>query len=474
MSFPRYPAYKDSGVEWLGEVPEHWEVDDLKHRCLAFPSNVDKKSYDDEASVRLCNYIDVYYNDVITSAMEFMSATASPQQIATFSLRAGDTIITKDSETADDIGISAFVPDDLPGVVCGYHLTMIRPRCDVSGAFVKRLFDAKTTKAKLEVSANGLTRVGLGQYAIDNLTFAWPPLAEQAAIATFLDCETAKIDALVAEQEKLIELLKEKRQAVISHAVTKGLDPSVPMKDSGVEWLGEVPAHWAVASLGYLSKIDTGSTPDRSIPAYWDRDVPWVKTGEVDWTPIHGTEEYISLEGLKNSACKVAPPGTLLMAMYGQGMTRGRAALLAINSAYNQACAGIQFGARVASDFALFYFMAAYAFIRDSGNETSQMNLSVGIISKFRLPVPPRAEQDAIVQYLRLALKKHVRLEDEARSAIVFLQERRSALISAAVTGQIDVRGLADRTGTPDLIAAHADSTPTQGRFGSESATQAA
>src|ERR1017187_8622662 len=142
MSLPRYSEYKDSGVEWLGDLPGHWEVKRLKQACHVFPSNVDKKSHDGETSVNLCNYTDVYYNDTITADMEFMAATASTDQIAKFTLRAGDTIITKDSETADDIAIGAYVPADLPGVICGYHLSMVRPLEGTIGVFVKRLFDS--------------------------------------------------------------------------------------------------------------------------------------------------------------------------------------------------------------------------------------------------------------------------------------------------------------------------------------------
>lgn len=239
MSVAGYASYRYSGVEWLGAVPSHWEVRRLKHIADAFPSNVDKKSYDDGTPVRLCNYTDVYYNDIITDDPDFMLATATADQVAKFTLRADDTIITKDSETADDIASAAYVPVDMPGVVCGYHLSMIRPRAGVSGAFIKRYFDSALAKASVHVRANGLTRVGLGQYAVDNLDLPVPPLSEQSAIASFLDRETGKIDALVEAQRRLIELLQEKRQAVISHAITKGLDSTAMMKDSGVEWLGE-------------------------------------------------------------------------------------------------------------------------------------------------------------------------------------------------------------------------------------------
>ncbi len=274
MSFPTYPDYKDSSVEWLGTVPSHWEVSRLKLACDVFPSNVDKKSADGEQAVKLCNYTDVYYNDLITAEMPFMDATASVDQIAKFTLRAGDTIITKDSESPDDIARSAYVPTDLPGVVCGYHLSMVRPNKRAHGAFIKHYFDTVSSRAYFHVSANGLTRVGLGQYAVDNAPIALPPVCDQAAIAAFLDRETAKIDALVVEQKRLIALLKEKRQAVISHAVTKGLHPDTPTKDSGIQWLGEIPGHWAVAPLKYLVSFRSGGTPSKDNPDYWNGEIP--------------------------------------------------------------------------------------------------------------------------------------------------------------------------------------------------------
>lgn len=253
MNYSPYSAYKDSGIEWLGDVPAHWQVKRLKQACQIYPSNVDKKSYDNETSVSLCNYTDVYYNDRITVRLDFMTATASPEQIRKFTLRAGDTIITKDSESADDIAIAAYVPEDLPGVICGYHLAMVRPLAGTCGAFVKWFFDSSFAKARFAVLANGLTRVGLGQYALDNASMPLPSMTEQVAISAFLDRETARIDAAVARYERLITLLGEKRQALISHTVTKGLDPDAPMKDSGVKWLGEVPAQWQVKRLRHLT-----------------------------------------------------------------------------------------------------------------------------------------------------------------------------------------------------------------------------
>ena len=193
-------------------------------------SNVDKKSKAGQVPVKLCNYVDVYYNDRITAELEFMNATATPEQARRFLLRIGNVVITKDSESWDDIAVPAVVAEDLTDVLCGYHLAQIKPRPDLDGRFLARQFSAIGVRDQFHIAANGITRFGLGGDAIRTGLFPIAPVEEQRAIAAFLDRETAKIDGLVARQERLIELLQEKRTALITRAVTRGLDPNVPMK----------------------------------------------------------------------------------------------------------------------------------------------------------------------------------------------------------------------------------------------------
>jgi type I restriction enzyme S subunit len=445
MSFTRYPEYKDSGVEWLGEVPGHWEVDRLKASLVSSRNGIwgdeAKGDENDIPCVRVADF-DRQQLRVQDEIPTIRSVTEKERQERLLSR--GNLLLEKSGGGENQpVGCVVLYDSDTPAV-CSNFVARIELKSEMCPEYW-RYVHAAAYAVRLTVGSinqtSGIQNLDQNRYFNERAPF--PPLAEQTAIATFLDHETAKIDALVAEQEKLIALLQEKRQAVISHAVTKGLNPNVPMKDSGVEWLGEVPGHWGVSALSYLSSIETGSTPDRTEPRYWNGSIPWIKTGEINWEPIREAEESITEDGLEESAVKLSKPGTILMAMYGQGVTRGRVALLEIEATYNQACAAINFDSRVLPTYGRYFFMAAYDHIREGGNETSQMNLSASLIAKFRFTVPSLHEQTAITKFLDEKTTKIDALMTQIRTVIRLLQERRTALISAAVTGQIDVRGWA-------------------------------
>jgi len=205
-----YPAMKDVGVSWLGAIPEHWEVRRLRTVARLVVSSVDKHTEDHEIPVRLCNYVDVYKNDRITSRIDFMRATASPDEVDRFRLEVGDVVITKDSEAWDDIGVPALVEYAAPDLVCGYHLAMLRPRPRVViGGFLLRALQCKAVAAQLYVSANGVTRYGLSHDAIKRIALPLPPVPEQVAIARFLQHADRRITRYIAAKRRLIGLLRE-------------------------------------------------------------------------------------------------------------------------------------------------------------------------------------------------------------------------------------------------------------------------
>lgn len=286
-----YQVYKDSGIEWLGDVPAHWEVTRLKDVALYWVSNVDKVATDDELPVRLCNYTDVYYHDYIRPDMGLMEATATAQEINRFGLQVDDVVITKDSEDWSDIGVPALVVESASDLVCGYHLAIIRPQRPVLvGKFLLRALQTDAVNRQFQVAATGVTRYGLPKSSIGEAWLPLPSQQEQRAIADFLDRETEKIDTLTEKKRTLIERLKEERTALITHTVTRGLPPEAAraaglephpkLKSSGVEWLGDVPTHWEVKRGRFCA--DVNPQPLRSLHP----------DSETSFVPMEAVGEY--------------------------------------------------------------------------------------------------------------------------------------------------------------------------------------
>ena len=216
---------KASGTDRLGDVPSHWDVVLLKHIAEIRFSGVDKHSYDHETPVRLCNYTDVYKNDEITGGMDLMHATATPGEIVRLTLKAGDVILTKDSETSDDIGVPAWVPEDLSGVICAYHLGLLRPDPNRAlGEFLFRAIGSAYVARQFHVLATGVTRFALGKRDVKNAIIALPPLDEQAAISRRIAQECPPLVDAIARAEEEIKLIREYRDRQIADVVTGQID----------------------------------------------------------------------------------------------------------------------------------------------------------------------------------------------------------------------------------------------------------
>jgi type I restriction enzyme S subunit len=421
--YKAYPEYRDSGIVWHGRVPAHWVPKRFK-QVLADK----KKAFNPSLEAGSISFGRVVFKDSDNLSQETKD---SYQEVLS-----GEYLVNPLNLNYDLLSLRTALSEIDVVVSTGYIVLkstgVLKPR------YIRWLLHEFDVSHMKTLGAG--VRQTINYSDIGNSYFCAPAETEQEAISTFLDYEAAKIDALIEKQQQLIELLKEKRQAVISRAVTKGLNPNAPMKDSGVEWMGQVPKHWKTGCIGYYAQISSGATPDRNNPAYWNGDIPWVKTGEVKYEEIFESEEHISEDALCNSSVKLSPPGTVLMAMYGQGVTRGRVALLGVPATYNQACAAITPSAELLNHYLIYFFMGAYHAIRDGGNETSQMNLNAEIVGKFKVTIPPLNEQHQIVTHLKPTLVKFDSMINRAESAILLMQERRTALISAAVTGKIDVR----------------------------------
>jgi len=431
-----YGAYRDSGSEWLGSIPKHWEVKRLRHLASFANSNVDKKSYDGEQAVHLCNYTDVYYNEFIHADLDFMPATATGGQVEAFGLRAGDVIITKDSEDPRDIGIPAFVSENIPGVVCGYHLTLIRANHHQTAQFIFRAIQSHPSKGYFYIGAPGITRFGLGQDVIGDLPIALPPVSERAKIADWIQSETARIDTLVEKKTIFIELLKQRRQAIIAHAVTKGLDPTVKMKPSEVAWIGEIPEHWnAVPSTWLFSeRKERARDEDQHLSATQ-------KYGVIPLAEYERLEERQVTHAVKNLEQRKhveVDDFVISMRSFEGGIERVKAPGCVRSSyvplrAESQAHVGF-YSYLLKSSTYIQGLQATASFIRDG------QDLSYSNFRQVKMPSLRLDEQREIADFLDQATTHIDALCAKTQHSIDLLKERRTALITAAVTGQIDLR----------------------------------
>ncbi|MEO0776449.1 MAG: restriction endonuclease subunit S [Bacteroidota bacterium] len=436
-----YPKYKDSGIAWIGEMPEHWERKKLKYISNTQPSNVDKKSKENESEVLLCNYVDVYKNDFITDRIAFMKATASEQQIERFKLREGDVLVTKDSEDPKDIAIPALVMNDYDNVVCGYHLTRIRPFEELAGDYIFRVFQAKPFNTFFETNAKGVTRYGLGTEVFLNFEITHPPLPEQTQIARFLDRKTTQIDAALDQHRQLLQLLREERAALINEAVTKGIDPEVAMKDSGVEWIGEVPGHWEVTAYKRITTRVVVGIAEAATGAYSDNGTPILRATNVKDGKIRGSLKFINEELVLKNQSKTLRLNDILTVRTGYP---GKSAV--ITEAFDGAQCFTMLISSLKSGQSSEFFnyllnsSTGEAYFDLTAWGSAQKNISVPILQEMSIAIPPINEQHQIVQHIEARTTRIDREIAATEKEIALLEEYRQALIAEAVTGKIDVR----------------------------------
>lgn len=445
MSFPRYERYKDSGVEWLGKVPEHWDELPLKAVASYNDEVLDDRTADDYELL----YVDISSVDATTgiSSKEALIYSSAPSR-ARRRVKHGDVIV---STVRTYLRAIARIHEPEENLIVSTGFCVVRPRQRLFHGFLGYLVSSNYFVDAVISHSVGVSYPAINASDLVSIKITLPPIPEQQTIAAFLDRETAKIDALIAEQQRLIDLLKEKRQAVISHAVTKGLNPNAPMKDSGVEWLGEVPEHWGVKKLRHIAKIVRGASPRPAgdpkffSPENFDGNcTPWVTVAEItkDLSPyLTEVSEYLTPLGVTQS--QFFESGTLIFT--NSGATLGVPKILAINCCAND-------GVLVFKDlsheikilFAYYFLMTTTERLRTEMKQGGgQPNLNTDLVKNIGFAVPPISEQSTIVNFLDNENAKLDALTAEAQTAITLLQERRTALISAAVTGKIDVRGFA-------------------------------
>ena len=445
MTFPAYPEYKDSGIDWLGVIPAEWKTIPLSKLATSNSGMfidgdwIESKDLS-VAGIRYLTSGNVgagYYKE---QGQGYISEEKF-KELQCIEVLPNDLLI---SRLNLPIGRACLVPEMQEKIVTCVDNVICRPSADFDRRFLVYLLSSEQHFANMELLGRGATMQRISRSVLGNVRFPVPAKEEQEVIANFLDHEIGKIDSLITEQEKLIELLNEKRQSIISNAVCRGLNPNVPMKDSGVEWLGMVPVHWNIMALKHIVSIPITDGPHET-PDFYDEGIPFVSaeavsSGEIDFSKIRG---YISSESHAKYSLKYLPKrGDIFMVK--SGATTGVCAIVESDVEFNiwSPLAALRCEEEVEPYFVLNYmrsinFQEAIAL---NWNFGTQQNIGMGVIENLMIPMPPHQEQIEISQQLATALSDSNELINEASKGISLLKERRSALISAAVCGQIDVR----------------------------------
>jgi len=432
--YQQYAEYQDSGVEWLGEIPSHWKATALKRYARITDGSHHSPKIESEG------FPFVSVTDVGINNINFVDAKKITENDYLRLVKEGckpavnDVLLTKDGT----IGRACLVTEDMPDFVILSSLGLITPNTKISSHFLYYYLVSGINVDQMNSVIHGSALKRMTINKINDLIFTFPDFYEQEKIANFLDYETAKIDSLIEKQQQLIQLLKEKRQAVISHAVTKGLNPDVAMKDSGVEWLGEVPEHWDIVQAKYIADITRGAIlRPVDAPEYFDEEGEWAYLNISDATKC---DKYLDESKLRLSqlgstkSARVYPNNLIITASATIGKAFINRIKVCVHDGFIPFC-------NIKLDINYLYHYVSNPYLYAAmGKSNTQKNIYLDEVKNMMVTVPPRCEQVAIVKHIESSQFKYDGLMQSANSAIKLMQERRTALISAAVTGKIDVR----------------------------------
>ena len=432
VKIEKYKEYWDSGVEWIGKVPKHWGVS----RLGILLSPVSTRDRTDLPLLSITREKGVILRDIEN---ENENHNFIPDDLSNYKvLMEGQFGMNKMKAWQGSYGISNY-----DGIVSpAYFIFNLKDEINS-----KYFHDAIRSKLYISFFGAASDGVRIGQWDLSKermkqIPFLIPPLKEQTAIAEFLDRKTALIDQAIGIKEKQIELLKERRQIVIHRAVTRGLDPKVKLKDSGVEWIGEVPEGWEVKRLKYLVKFMGGGTPDKAKIQFWTGSIPWVSPKEMKRPNIYDTELHISESALSNTAISTVPKDSILIVV--RGMILAHTFPVAINRnplTINQDMKALLVSENLDTDFLYFYLKGISSYVLSQTTESSHgtKKLETSILKNIIVIFPRLSEQKKIVEYVLLVSEKFKTAIDIEKAQITTLKEYKSTLINSAVTGKIKV-----------------------------------
>ena len=429
-AFPKYDRYKDSGVEWLGEIPEHWEA---MRVFSAFNERVERGN--DELPILNISIKNGVQEDRPEGDREQRTIE---DRTAYKRAAAGDIAYNTMRMWQGAVGD---VPVD--GLISPAYV-VARPIKDINTRYYSYLFRGEHFQVETNRHSYGIVsdRNRLYWLGFKNIVIPIPPKPEQDRIVTFLDRKTAEIDALINKKQRQIELLDEQKAIHINRAVTRGLKPKAKLKPSGIEWIGDIPVGWSVKRLGHVGRVGNGSTPARSNQGYWNQpDFPWLNSASVNQDFVTKTDQFVSSLALRECHLPRLGVGTVIIAITGQGKTRGTAALMKVEATINQHIAYVSIqNDDVLPEFVHLSLKSQYNQLRSiSESGSTKGALTCQDIKEFKIAVPPRSEQEDLVsqaEKLRLMFGEAV---DKANNQIQSLKTLRSTLIAHAVTGKIAI-----------------------------------
>lgn len=431
----RYDSYKDSGVEWIGEVPSHWDVLHFRHTIKHITTGLNPRDNfqlgeGNNFYVTIRNFqngkifLDENCDLINDKALKIIHNRSKIQK--------GDLLFASISEN----GKAVVIKEDPINWDINESVFAIRPNNRLNSDYLFYVITDYSFYKPLRIGATGTTFSSIKQDQLKSGLIVCPPFSEQRIIASYLDSKCGEIDKVISNQEKRIALLQELKQSIITHAVTKGLNPNVKMKDSGIEWIGEVPEHWEVykTSLAF-NKIGSGTTPKSSEKSYYDDDgYYWLQTGDLNDGNIIDTSKKITKKAVVECKMKFYPKGSIVIAMY--GATIGKLGLLHINTSTNQACCVLCPSKKIYNTFAFYIYKSAKQEMLIDAMGGGQPNISQDIIRLLRIPVPPLTEQKEIASYLDKRCSSIDASISKAQREIELLQEYKQSLITEVVTGK--------------------------------------
>ncbi|NMF56955.1 restriction endonuclease subunit S [Pseudanabaena yagii] len=431
MAFPKYESYKNSGVEWLGEIPSHWEA---KRNLGLFDERKETNRPDMEL---LSVTID---QGVIRQSEISIKKDSSNEDKAKYKVvYRGDLAYNKMRMWQGAIGMS-----DFTGIVSPAYI-ILNTRNKNYAKFFHYLYRTELFIKEANRHSYGLCSDmnSLRYEDFKTLYSPVPPHDEVNRIVDFLDRTTTSIDQAIAKKQRLIELLNEQKAILINRAVTKGLNPNVPMRDSGIEWIGEIPEHWGVSRISFIGKIGNGSTPNRSNASYWNNGaIPWLNSSKVNDIIIKSAEQFVTPKAVRECHLPLVKPNSIVIAITGEGKTRGNSAICKIETTINQHLAYIEILDKdILPEFLHLYLQGMYELIRlsSSGNGSTKGAITCDDIKKYKIPVPPLEEQKNILNVTSNRIKDIEEVSQKTLEGIEKLNSLKQVFISEAVTGKIKV-----------------------------------